>query len=110
MKKRISCALAALLTLQLSGCASITVEAPAGAPIQLASTGKDVRKLKTFKKWYMFWGLFALGETSTAQDISDTGFKVVKVVTKMDASDFLLNLVGVVPLIPVSRTVEIWGE
>lgn len=110
MKKPVSYALAALLAFQLSGCASITVEAPAGAPIQLGSTGKNLLKVKTYKKWYLFWGLFALGETSTSQDIADSGFKVVKIVTKMDAGDFLLNLIGVVPLIPVSRTVEIWGE
>jgi len=110
MKKTISSALAAFLVLHLSGCATITMEAPAGSPIQLASTGKETRKLKTYKKWYMFWGLFALGETSTASDISDSGFKVVRIVTKMDGADFLLNMIGIIPLIPVSRTVEIWGE
>jgi len=110
MKQTFSYVLAALIAFQLSGCASITIEAPAGAPVQIGSTGKNLHKVKTYKKWYLFWGAVALSETSTSQDIADSGFKVVKVVTKINRGDVLLSLIGIVPLIPISRTVEIWGE
>ncbi len=94
----------------LSGCASVLVEGPAGDPVKLAPTGRQTTKVKSFKTWYMFWGLMSLGETSTAQMIQETGFKTVRVEVKMGVDDFLMSLLGIVPFIPVSRTVEITGE
>ncbi|MEK7477673.1 MAG: hypothetical protein AAB152_18800 [Candidatus Coatesbacteria bacterium] len=94
----------------LSGCATVTVEAPAGSPVALASTGKTLTRMESFKKWYFLWGMLPVSETSTAQDIKECGYKNVRVVTKMGVDDFLMSLLGIVPVIPCSRTVEIWGE
>ena len=100
----------AVLSASLSGCASVLVEGPAGTPITLVTTGKPTPNSRSFKVWYMFWGMMPLGDTSTAQMIHETGFKNVRVEVKMGIDDFLLSLLGAVPLIPVSRTVEIQGD
>src|SRR5690348_6352774 len=102
--------MAAACLASLVGCASVTIEGPAGKPNALVSTGHTTPKVETFKVWYMFWGLMPLGEPSTAQMIQETGFKSVRVEVKMGADDFLMSLLGIVPVIPVSRTVEIQGE
>ena len=59
-------------------------------PIKLAPTGKVTTKVQSFKVWYMFWGIMALGDTSTAQMIQETGFKTVRVEVKMGVDDFLI--------------------
>ena len=111
MGKRVSRAVMAMVCVSMiSGCASVLVEGPAGDPIKLAPTGRVTTKVKSFKTWYMFWGIMALGDTSTAQMIQETGFKSVRVEVKMGVDDFLMSLLGIVPVIPVSRTVEITGE
>ena len=86
------------------------VEGPAGDPIRLAPTGKETTKVASFKTWYLFWGLMPLGDNSTAAAVQEAKFRVVRVVTKMAADDFLLSLAGIIPIVPVSRTVEVWGE
>lgn len=94
----------------LSGCATVKVETPAGDPVALATTGKNLTRMESFKKWYFLWGLLPVSETSTAQDIKETGYRTVRVVTKMGVDDFIMCVLGIVPIIPCSRTVEIWGE
>jgi hypothetical protein len=93
-----------------SGCASVLVEGPAGDPIKLAPTGRVTTKTQSFKTWYMFWGLMPLGDTSTSQMIQETGFKTVRVEVKIGVDDWIMNILGIVPVIPCSRTVEITGE
>ena len=110
MKRLMRGAVAVLVAAVMSGCASVVVESPAGDPIQLATTGKVTPNVKSFKKWYFFWGLVPVSETSTAQNIKESGFKVVRVVTKMSMDDFLMAFIGAAGIIPCSRTVEIWGE
>ncbi len=110
MRKLAMVAFGAWTAAVMSGCAAVTVEAPAGAPVQLATPGKNLTRMESFKKWYFLWGLLPASDTSTAQDIRECGFKVVRVETKMGVDDFLMSLLGAVPLIPCSRTVEIWGE
>ena len=94
----------------MSGCASVMVEAPAGDPVVMAQTGKKLTRVETFKKWYFLSGLLPISETSTAQDIKECGFKVVRVVTRINVDDFFMCLLGAAQIIPCSRTVEIWGE
>ena len=111
MANRLSKAVLTLVCVSLlSGCASVLVEGPAGDPIKLAPTGRVTTKVQSFKVWYMFWGLMSLGDTSTAQMIQETGFKTVRVEVKMGADDFIMAILGIVPVIPCSRTVEITGE
>lgn len=110
MKRMLRGVVTVVVSAVLSGCASVMVESPAGEPIQLATTGKVTSKVQSFKKWYFFWGLVAVSDTSTAQNIKESGFKVVRVVTKMSADDFLMAIIGAAGIIPCSRTVEIWGE
>ncbi len=110
MKRFVRAAVAVMVGTVLSGCASIVVERPAGDSAQFATTGKVTPNVRTFKKWYFFWGLVPVSDTSTAQDIKETGFKTVRVVTKMSLDDFLMSVIGAVGIIPCSRTVEIWGE
>jgi len=93
-----------------SGCAFVLVEGPAGDPIKLAPTGRVTTKTQSFKTWYMFWGLMPLGDTSTSQMIQETGFKTVRVEVKIGVDDWIMNILGIVPVIPCSRTVEITGE
>jgi hypothetical protein len=110
MKRITRAVFAVSLAFLLSGCATVVVEGPAGDPIRLASTGRATTKVASFKTWYLFWGMMPLGDNSTAAAVQEAKFKVVRVVTKIAADDFLLGLVGVIPFVPVSRTVEVWGE
>jgi len=110
MKRLVMIACAGWAMAVLSGCATVRVEAPAGDQVVLATTGRNLTRMESFKKWYFLWGLLPVSDTSTAQDIKECGFRAVKVVTKMGVDDFLMSLLGACPIIPCSRTVEIWGE
>jgi len=110
MKRLVMIAWGVWMAAVMSGCATVKVEAPAGDPVVLASTGKKLTRMESFKKWYFLSGLLPISETSTAQDIKECGFKVVRVVTKMGVDDFIMCLLGSAQIIPCSRTVELWGE
>jgi hypothetical protein len=94
----------------VTGCATVTVEAPAGREVQLANTGKNLNEVQNFKMWYWFWGLVPLSDSSTAEAIQQAKIKVVRVQTQANLDDLLMNLLGIVPVIPYSRTVYIYGE
>ena len=110
MRKMLLCVACAAVMAVVSGCATVTVEGPAGEPVKLANTGKVLNEVKDFKMWYMFWGLVTLGDNSTAQAIQESKFKVVRVQTQANMDDLIMNLLGIVPIIPYSRTVYIYGE
>jgi len=110
MRKFLLCAACAAVMAVVSGCATVMVEAPAGKEIRLANTGKDLPLVKDFKTWYWFWGMVSLGDNSTAQLIQESKVKVVRVQTQANLDDLIMNLLGIVPVIPYSRTVYIYGE
>ena len=110
MRKFLLCAACAAVMAVVSGCATVTVEGPAGNPVQLANTGKNLNEIKNIKMWYIFWGLVPLGDNSTAQIIQEAKIKVVRVQTQANLDDLIMNLLGIVPVIPYSRTVYIYGE
>jgi hypothetical protein len=110
MRKFLLCAACTAVMAVVTGCATVVVEGPAGEPVKLANTGKTLTEVKNFKMWFMFWGLVSLGDNSTAQAIQEAKFKVVRVQTQANVDDLIMTLLGVVPIIPYSRTVYIYGE
>lgn len=103
--------MACLLAATVAGCASVTVEAPAGKNVVLAAAGRPTTKVVSVKRWYMFWGMMPLGDSTISQDIAEAGFKTARVRVYMGLDDFLISMtVGLIPVVPVSRSIEIQGE
>lgn len=111
MNRIVKSSVACLLAAAVAGCASVTVEAPAGKAVALASAGKPTPKIVDVKRWYMFWGMMPLGDSTISQDIAEAGFKSARVKVYMGLDDFLISAtVGLIPFVPVSRSIEIQGE
>ncbi|WP_428355828.1 hypothetical protein [Methyloprofundus sp.] len=49
-----------LLTLSLSACFSVPLEAPYGQDVKLLPAGTPVEVTKRYQKWYAIWGIFPL--------------------------------------------------
>ena len=98
------------LLASLAGCASVQVEGPVGDPVSLAKPAVTTSKTMQTKTWYMFWGLVPLTDTSTSQMVREAKMEVVRIKVFMGLDDMLMSLLGVVPVIPVSRSVLIEGN
>ncbi len=102
--------LCAGLVFAMSSCASVQVEGPIGDPVKLTKPGALPSKIHHAKAWYMFWGLVPLTDTSTSQMIREAQMTEARVRVFMGLDDMFMTLLGVVPIIPVSRSILIEGN
>lgn len=98
------------LVVSLAGCASVQIEGPVGDPVTLAKPAVPTSKAYHAKSWYMFWGLVPLTDTSTSQMIREAKMDVVRIKVFMGLDDMFMTVLGIVPVIPVSRSILIEGN
>lgn len=101
-KKLVSLILLLAVTASVVGCFTIRI----GGKAELAPSTEVGAKIAGKRCWYALWGLVPIGDNSTDSLIPATA-KKVRVETKYNVSDFLINIfTGLVTIETI--TVEIY--
>jgi len=86
-KKLVSLILLLAVTMSIIGCFTIRV----GGKAELAASTEEGTKIAEKRCWYALWGLIPISDNSTDSLIPATA-KKVRVETKYQVSDFLINI------------------
>jgi hypothetical protein len=86
-KKLVSLILLLALTMSFVGCYTIRI----GGKAELAPSTTEGTKVAEKRCWYALWGLVPISDNSTDSLIPATA-KKVRVETKYQVSDFLINI------------------
>lgn len=86
-KKLVSLILLLAITMSVAGCYTIRI----GGKAELAPSTEEGTKIAQKRCWYALWGLVPIGDNSTDPLIPGT-VKKVRVETKYNISDFLINI------------------
>jgi len=86
-KKLVSLILLLAVTMSIIGCFTIRV----GGKAELAASTEEGTKIAEKRCWYALWGLISISDNSTDSLIPATA-KKVRVETKYQVSDFLINI------------------
>lgn len=86
-KKLVSLILLLVVTVSVAGCCTIRI----GGKAELAPSIEEGTKIAEKRCWYALWGLVPIGDNSTDSLIPATA-KRVRVETKYNVSDFLINI------------------
>ncbi len=86
-KKLVSLILLLALTMSVAGCFTIRI----GGKAELALSTEEGTKIAEKRCWYVLWGLVPISDNSTDSLIPGT-VKKVRVETKYNVSDFLINM------------------
>ncbi len=96
MRKVVALVLIGVMLYGLTGCATITINAPKGAEVKLAQTGQSGIAgctLYAQKRYvYLLYGLVPLGDNTTSSIMPQKGNVVVQ--TEFTVVDYLLNALG----------------
>ena len=89
-----------LLTLSLTACFSVPLDAPYGQDVMLLPAGTPVEVTKRYQKWYAIWGIFPLTMSdSPAEVIARENLSEVRIYTEDTIEDAFSGFVYVM-LIP----------
>jgi len=86
-KKLVSLILLLYVIMSVAGCCTIRI----GGKAELAPSTEEGTKIAEKRCWYALWGLVPIGDNSTDSLIPGT-VKKVRVETKYNVSDFLINI------------------
>jgi len=86
-KKLVSLILLLAVTISVVGCFTIRI----GGKAELAPSTEEGTKIAEKRCWYALWGLIPISDNSTDSLIPATA-KKVRVETKYQVSDFLINI------------------
>ncbi|HDM89883.1 MAG TPA: hypothetical protein ENG67_01580 [candidate division WOR-3 bacterium] len=90
MKKGVVAALI-IAVFMITACATVRVEAPAGADIKLAKEASQVNYIAKKRVFYVLWGLVPVTDNSTAKMIRGKNVKEMRVLTYYDPVDVLVS-------------------
>ncbi len=89
-----------LLTLSLTACFSVPLDAPYGQDVKLLPPGTPVEVTKRYQKWYAIWGIFPLTMSDyPAEVIARENLSEVRIYTEDTIEDAFSGFVYVM-LIP----------
>ena len=86
-RKLVSLIVLLALTMSFAGCFTIRI----GGKAELAPSTEEGTKIAEKRCWYALWGLIPISDNSTDSLIPATA-KKVRVETKYQVSDFLINI------------------
>ncbi|MDH5186253.1 MAG: hypothetical protein OEW70_04215 [candidate division WOR-3 bacterium] len=93
MPKRIPIILICLVCLLFTSCATVSVVAPTGQKVMLASETEPTAFKTTKRVWYVLWGLVPITDNTTGDLISKYQLQNVRVQTQYDIVDWLIDVV-----------------
>jgi hypothetical protein len=93
MRKRVPIILICLFCLLFSSCATISIIAPVGQKVMLASETTPVAFSTTKKVFYLLWGLVPISNNSTDDIIAKYNLENVRFKTQYDFIDVLVSFV-----------------
>ena len=101
----------ALLTLSLTACFSVPLDAPYGKDVKLLPAGTPVEVTKRYQKWYAIWGIFPLTMSdSPAEVIAREDLSEVRIYTEDTVEDALSGFVYIIlmptGILPQSIVIE----
>ena len=108
MKLFKSALVAASLMVAASSCQIVKVSAPAGAGVELATESDNLATKIRKKEFYLLGGLVAISNNKTQEIIAANGFKKVRVETRYNLVDAIVNGItfGIIHL----RTTDVYGS
>lgn len=103
-----------LLTLSLTACFTVPIDAPYGKNIKILPPDAPVEVTKRYQRWYALWGIFPLTMSDTpAEVIAREGLSEVRVYTEDSIDDAISGFFYVIvfPMgMLVPQTVVIEGN
>ena len=101
----------ALLTLSLTACFSVPLDAPYGKDVKLLPAGTPVEVTKRYQKWYAIWGIFPLTMSDyPAEVIAREDLSEVRIYTEDTVEDALSGFVYIIlmptGILPQSIVIE----
>ena len=102
----------ALVLLSCTGCFSVDLYAPHGPDVYLISSAKPVKVRRTWRTWFVVWGLVHLDNTMPDSVIAREQLTDVRVITVDTVPDALLGLLYsfLLPIGLANQTITIEGN